>query len=191
VRPDILIAVDPGSAGAIAIKERGGEPATFQMPETRGDAIVLFRKLLEFRSSAVAYIEKISGFIPDGGASQMFEFGKSVERIGCILETLGCPVIEIPPQAWQKELSLGKSDRKPGPRCPNGLTKKQQEEWKQQNSAAIKDAKAWNAIAKRDWKNKLKSLAQQRYPQLDVTLKNCDALLILEVARKLENQKLL
>lgn len=161
------------------------------MPETRGDAIVLLRGLLEFRSSAVAYIEKISGFIPDGGASQMFEFGKSVERIGCILETLGCPVIEITPQSWQKQLELGKSDRRPAPRMPNGLDKTAQSIWKQQHSAEIKDAKAWNAVAKRDWKNKLKSVAQQRYPQLGVTLNNCDALLILEVARKNENLKLL
>jgi hypothetical protein len=35
---------------------------------------------------------------------------------------------------------------------------------------------------KREWKNKLKSEAQRRYPQLDVTLKTADALLILDYA---------
>ena len=33
-----------------------------------------------------------------------------------------------------------------------------------------------------EWKRKLKSKAQELYPQLDVTLKNCDALLILHYA---------
>lgn len=35
------------------------------------------------------------------------------------------------------------------------------------------------------WKNKLKALAQQIFPQLKVTLINADALLILEYFRKL------
>jgi hypothetical protein len=33
-----------------------------------------------------------------------------------------------------------------------------------------------------EWKRKLKSKAQELYPQLDVTLKNCDALLVLHYA---------
>ena len=33
-----------------------------------------------------------------------------------------------------------------------------------------------------EWKRKLKSKAQELYPNLDVTLKNCDALLILHYA---------
>jgi hypothetical protein len=33
-----------------------------------------------------------------------------------------------------------------------------------------------------EWKRKLKSKAQELYPQLDVTLGNCDALLILHYA---------
>lgn len=36
--------------------------------------------------------------------------------------------------------------------------------------------------SKTQWKNKLKSEAQRRYPQLDVTLKTADALLILDYA---------
>ena len=33
-----------------------------------------------------------------------------------------------------------------------------------------------------EWKRKLKAKAQELYPQLDVTLKNCDALLVLHYA---------
>ena len=39
------------------------------------------------------------------------------------------------------------------------------------------------------WKNHLKQRAQQLYPNLDVTLKTADALLILEYARMVEGAK--
>jgi hypothetical protein len=34
-----------------------------------------------------------------------------------------------------------------------------------------------------EWKRKLKAKAQELYPHLDVTLKNCDALLVLHYAQ--------
>jgi hypothetical protein len=39
---------------------------------------------------------------------------------------------------------------------------------------------------KPEWKRKLKGHAQRTYPDLTVTLKTADALLILEAARQLE-----
>ena len=107
----------------------------------------------------------------------MFEFGKSVERVGCVLETLGCPIIEIAPQAWQKLLGLGKSDRKQVP--------------KEATAEEKKAIKAFNAGATREWKRKLLEEAQRRNPNLKVTLKNCDALLILEAAKQLESAKMI
>lgn len=40
--------------------------------------------------------------------------------------------------------------------------------------------------ARREWKNKLKAMAQRLHPELVVTLKTADALLILEAAKILE-----
>jgi len=178
-----IIAIDPGSSGAVAVWQDGEEVATHKMPETRGDAIFLLKTLFVPKES-VAYIEKIAGFIPDGGASQMFEFGKSVERCGAILETLGCPIIEIPPQSWQKLMGMGKSERRQIPKELQGkkLTAAQKEEKKVIVSL--------NGKAKRAWKSKLREEAQRRYPHLKVTLDNGDALLILAVAQQLESQKI-
>ncbi len=39
------------------------------------------------------------------------------------------------------------------------------------------------------WKNVLKAEAQRRYPQLKITLKTCDALLILDYAKEKEGKK--
>lgn len=183
------VVADPGASGAIAWSNRHGafvEP----MPVTRRDAIELIDKALYDAVKPVAYIEKVAPFIPDGGASQMFQYGRMVERIGCILELRGVRLIEVTPQNWQKELNLGKSDRIAPPRMPPKMPKPQQIVWREQNKLAIKSAKAHNQKAKRDWKNKLKDEAQRRFPKLSVTLKTCDALLLLDAAIKLEGEKL-
>lgn len=164
-----LIAVDPGASGGIAWTDGAGVFIT-NIPETRGDCISLLRGIVAATPVQwTAYHEKITGFIPDGGATMMFEFGRNVERIGCILETLGVRILEVAPREWQARLALGKVDRQ---RATADMTLEQK--------AAVK---RHNAHAKQDWKNKLKADAQRRFPGLKVTLKNCDALLILDYAR--------
>jgi hypothetical protein len=181
-----IIAVDPGATGGIAAHEEGKDAEVHKMPETRRDTIDLLQQLARNPKDTVAYIEKINGYIPDGGPSQMFEFGKSVERVGCILETLGVRLIEITPQAWIKSLALGKMEKIPLPKPPKGLDKVGMSIWKQQNAENIKSVKAANQRLKTEWKNKLKSEAQRRFPSIKVTLGNCDALLILEAAKQSE-----
>lgn len=179
-----IIACDPGSSGGIAWRSPMNNNHAQKMPETRREVIDLLKhEIGENRDgSAVAYIEKVAPYIPMAGASAMFEFGRSVERVGCILETLGVRLIEVPPQAWQKALNLGKSERVPVPKMPKGLSGLQKHEWKDANAAAIKSANTHNATAARDWKNKLKGEAQRRFPEIKVTLAICDSLLLLDYA---------
>ena len=160
------------------------------MPVTRRDTIDLIKETLYEAVDPIAYMEKVAAFIPDGGASMMFEYGRKVERPGCILEMLNIRVIEIIPRSWQRELGLGKSDRISPPRMPQGFNKAQKIAWRLQNKVALDAARVHNAKAKRDWKNRLKEEAQRRFPQLNVTLKTCDALLLLDAAIKLEGEKL-
>lgn len=183
---DTVISVDPGAGGGIAWKDAAGVHCV-PMPETRGDCISFLRELVAFKwdgkgitnqsfpsQSAIAYHEKISGYIPDGGPSMMFQFGANCERVGCILETLGVRIIEVTPQAWQKELAMGKKGFQKSPPKASPEEKK-----------AVKQA---NARAKTEWKNKLKSEAQRRFPGLKITLKSADALLILDYALRRESQ---
>lgn len=168
-----LISIDPGASGGIAWKE-GDIVNAVAMPDTRGDCIALIKTILVNGKPAVAYHEKISGYIPDGGPSMMFQFGANCERVGCILETLGVRIIEITPQAWQKDFGFGKK----------GFLKKQ----KGMNATQKKDIGTMNATLKREWKNKLKAESQRRFPGVPVTLKTCDALLILDFAIRREQQ---
>jgi hypothetical protein len=164
-----IIAIDPGASGGIAV-DQGGRVTLRAMPDTRGDCITHLRSELSTATGpVVAYIEKINGYIPMAGASMMFEFGKQVERIGCILEVLGCRIIEVPPQTWQKALGLGNVGRVKADRDAGEEDKK--------------NVRNLNAKIKRDWKNKLKAEAQRRFPGVSVTLETADALLILEYAR--------
>lgn len=184
-----FIVVDPGMGGAIAWSNRHGafvEP----MPPTRRDTIDLLQKALYEPVNPVAYMEKVAAFIPDSSPSAMFEYGRNVERPGCILECFNVRIIEIIPRSWQKVLGLGNSDRIAPPRMPPKLTRTEKIDWKAKNFVALEEARVHNDRAKRNWKLKLKEEAQRRFPDLKVTLKTCDALLLLDAAIKLEGEKL-
>jgi len=187
---ELVIAVDPGAGGAIAWQIIGFPTASVEkMPETRGDTIALFKRIVgQYRATAI--IEDVVSFIPDGGASMMFNFGANVERPACILQTLGIPIEEVRPQKWQKALSLGNSDRIKVPSAPRGASPKEKREFIAMNATAIKSAKDHNATAKRDWKNKLKERAQLLYPEINATLHTCDALLILTYALNDNEQRI-
>jgi hypothetical protein len=161
----MIIAIDPGVHGGIAVGA-GPNTVVHAMPATRGDAITLMQDLyldapasVRGKDDVVVFIEKINGYIPMAGAAQMFQFGKLVERMGCIAEQMGLRVIEVPPKTWQKALGLGS-------KSSVGQEKKGQQT---------------------RWKNKLKAEAQRRFPNVKVTLDTADALLILEYARTQTN----
>lgn len=196
------ICIDPGGHGGIAWGTSRENAQCQKMPETRRDLIDLLAEIVfGHPRDCVAYLEKVAPFIPDAGASQMFEFGIQAERPGAILETLGVRLIEVTPQTWQKALNLGNSERQRVPQAPRmsspprGSSPGQKREWKKlhgpahklsvdafkkENAEAIKSIKSGNARATRDWKNKLKAESQRRFPTLSNTLANADALLILD-----------
>lgn len=175
-----FIAIDPGCSGAIAWSDRTGVHVV-PMPETRRGCIDAVQEIIKSEAvhgsdgEMIAYMEKVSSYIPGGGASMMFEYGRNVERIGCVLECKGIRIIEIIPRNWQKVLGLGKSERIKATEDMGFIEKK--------------NVTDWNAKAKRDWKNKLKSEAERRFPNQRVTLKTCDALLLLDVAIQLEGNR--
>lgn len=153
----VIIAVDPGASGGIAIRRHGGGIEVHPMPETEADVVELIGDTLREASlegdMSVAYVEQVGGFVKGSPApgSAMFNFGRNVGVIHGVLLAKKVPTIEVRPQAWQKALSVGQS-----------------------------------ATYGSNWKAHLKGLAQQRFPQLKVTLKTADALLLLEYARQRE-----
>lgn len=184
-----IIAVDPGVNGGVAWI--GGDSPRVQavhMPATVNDSVRLFCDIVkDMNGEFVAYIEKISGYIP-GAGGMLFEFGRQVERPSAILTTLGIRIIEVTPQNWQKGLSLGNSGRGRVPSVPRGLDEPGKAAWRAAHAEEIKAVKSANARLKRDWKLKLRGEAQRRFPGIDVTLATADCLLILEYGRMQERE---
>lgn len=102
-----FIAIDPGCSGAIAWSDRTGVHVV-PMPETRRGCIDAVQEIIKSEAvhgsdgEMIAYMEKVSSYIPGGGASMMFECGRNVERIGCVLECKGIRIIEIIPATGRK-----------------------------------------------------------------------------------------
>lgn len=211
------VAIDPGVHGAIAWSNRRGVGWAI-MPDSRiGILRILREQVLQADGAMVCYIEKVAPYIPGGGASMMFEFGRQAERVECVAEILSqvpghrFEIVHISPKDWQEALNLGKSERTPVPRPPapprppkelDGPSKK---EWlkrekknhkvtvknfNEQFKEQIKACESENAKLKRQWKNELRLIATHRFPEVTVTIANCDALLILDAAIVLEGSKL-
>jgi len=106
--PTVLIAIDPGKAGGIAVAFGGLPVRCVRMPPTEGDVLALLRQLVTSPSQTVAIIEEVSGYAGRGqpGCS-MFKFGRGFGFLLGVLQALGVRVELVRPQKWQKALSLG------------------------------------------------------------------------------------
>lgn len=151
----IIVAVDPGASGAMAVRYPEGQIVAFPW---RGEAefkdsikeLASLRQVDNFEFIAV--VEKVGGFT---GANQpgsaMFNFGRNTGYILGCLDMADFSIREVRPQVWQKGL----------PQTPK-----------------LASRAASQAQHKRD----LKEVAAKLFPQIKTTLKNADALLILDYA---------
>lgn len=173
----VLLGIDPGASGGIAAWY-GPTGDIEPMPQTEGDILNLLLAHSALGDGngfpKVAYIESLVKHMGAGiPASTMAVYASNHGFLVGALMALGWRVEIVTPQVWQKALGCGTTGRQ---RAPKGATADQRK--------AVQRA---NAEAKREWKNKLKAMAQRLYPGIDVTLKTCDALLILEFARRQQN----
>jgi hypothetical protein len=106
----ILIAIDPGLNGGVAL-QRDGQPAeSAPMPATEGDLVNLLRQLAADPANTVAVVEQVGGYIGQAQpASSAFKFGRGFGYVLGVFQTLGVRLELVRPQKWQKSLSLGKA----------------------------------------------------------------------------------
>lgn len=176
----MLIGIDPGASGGIAVMRDNGLVNAVKMPETTTDVCDFIQDTIKNNTDAdeQVYItmEKVGGFtgyrkVPvrcstcgsviwvkeaDPG-SAMFKFGKGYGNLeGIIIASRYIKSLhleEVTPQTWQKVVGAGTR----------------------------------SGVSKHEWKTKLKGMAQKFYPSLRVTLNTADALLILTYARRRRN----
>jgi crossover junction endodeoxyribonuclease RuvC len=145
------MAIDPGASGGIAIS-RSGRTECHAMPETQGDLLAIVREIE--RSTKIEGQELLCVLEEVSGFAGKAQPGSAMFRFG---EHFG--FIKGVIQALEIRLVLVRPQA-----------------W--QKGFGLGTASACSS--KTEWKNKLKAEAQRRFPQLSVTLKTADALLILE-----------
>lgn len=152
----LIIAIDPGAAGAIAVLE-DGKAVAYNMPETYSDIYLKLDSIIESaiyekEIPIVCYLEDVGKGMPGQSSVATAKFARHCGHLEMALYALNIPIEKVLPSKWEKTMGIGTS---------KGLTKT-------------------------EWKNKLKQKAQELYPQIKVTLKNADALLILHYAKEKE-----
>ena len=148
-----ILAIDPGLSGGIAVA-RMGEVECWPMPGTQGDLLALVREIKT--AAAVEGGELVCVLEEVSGFAGKAQPGSAMFRFG---EHFG--FIKGVVQALEVRLVLVRP-----------------QVW--QKGFGLGTASACRT--KSEWKNKLKAEGQRRFPQLNVTLKTADALLILEYA---------
>jgi hypothetical protein len=146
-----IIAIDPGLSGGVAVS-RFGKTECWPMPATQGDLLELLRSVKA--AASVEACDLVCVLEEVGGFAGKAQPGSAMFRFG---EHFG--FIKGVVQALEVRLVLVRPQA-----------------W--QKGFGLGTASACRT--KSEWKNKLKAEAQRRFPQLSVTLKTADALLILE-----------
>ena len=105
----IIIGIDPGKTGAIAIYNGPGDIEIYTMPDTEQDMNEFFRDL-KYRSTMenipmMAYIEKVNPF-PGQGVVSVWTFARSYDVVRMAMKCNNIAFDTVPPKQWQKKIGL-------------------------------------------------------------------------------------
>ena len=153
----LIIGIDPGKSGGIAYTDpESGKAIAVSMPDSPSD-IVVFLKACVKEGATTIFIEQLPRFVAGAGGK-----GPPGSRVAVLFENFGI----ILGAAMAFGLSVVRVDPK---------------RWQLEHGLGTANSCASKTI----WKNKLKARAQELFPDLKVTLKTADALLIWEYGRRL------
>lgn len=147
-----LIAIDPGKSGGIAIRHHDGTVDTAKMPETVGDLIEFFEEVVKahYHDEFEPPVAIVEDVPPFAGKAQS---GSSAFKLGRNVGQI---------EGVLQALNLRVEKVRPTT-------------WQKALGLGSR-----NGATPTEWKNKLKSRAQELRPELKLTLATCDAVLILE-----------
>lgn len=106
----IIVGVDPGASGCIAVLVDGEYSGHMHMPtmkvgnNTRVNAAALAAYLRQFQPHH-AYIEMV-GPMPGQGTASMFSFGHSAGVAQGVIQGMCIPSTMVTPQSWKKRAGL-------------------------------------------------------------------------------------
>jgi len=105
---EIIIGIDPGKKGAIAIFSNNNiDTFTIPLIENEIDEKSLFNLFIEFNNSnCMAFLEKVHS-MPKQGVASTFTFGMGYGLIKMALTGNNIPYQLVTPQAWKKKILAG------------------------------------------------------------------------------------
>jgi len=104
----LIIGIDPGASGGIAVIDTDGVPDLFKLDATEKDCMEYLSGL---PGEAFAYLERVHS-MPKQGVASSFKFGQSYGFLRGLLIGLGIPFEEVTPQKWQKAMGcMSKGDK--------------------------------------------------------------------------------
>ena len=163
----MLIAIDPGSSGAIVCKT-DGKIYTWKMPETPKD---LWDLILTLKTDdAFCWMENVGFYVSGDSATAAVKFSNHCGHIEMVLIASGIKHDKVNAQKWQHWL-IGK------PNYP-----------KISKEVSAKERTKILAKRKQERKNKIKVKMQSLYPELKITLATSDALGMLTWALNQEDK---
>lgn len=180
----VIIAIDPGASGGIAICDSQGTVSCHKRPETPKDThdlIAAARDDAYINSCGLfCYMEQVSGYAGEAQpGSAMFNFGRGYGQLEGFLIALKIPFETVVASKWQRAIGVLPSGRQRAIIVP-GMT----ESDKRSEKARVSKM---NSQLKQAHKNRMKERAQRLFPHLKVTLATSDALLILDYGLRARN----
>lgn len=116
MRASVVIAIDPGAKGGIAVQGVDGSVETHPMPEGMTQTVDLLRLIVVEhcvrQASVHGYMEKAGQHVQGNNASASCTFARHCGQLEAALYCLGVPVEQIQPTMWMKHLGAMPKDKK-------------------------------------------------------------------------------
>ena len=160
----VIVSIDPGKVGGIAVSYPDMEVQAVKMPTTLRDiwdqlAVIACE---EYPTATIrVYMEKVGTYMPGNSGPSAATFAEHVGALKMALTGLKYSYVLVLPTKWQTAF-IGKQTYPKIPKEVQG-----------------KERKTILAHRKQERKNKIKARAQELYPHLNVTLLTSDAIGIL------------
>ena len=111
MKEKVVIGIDPGLSGGIAVLGMGGDVLDVVcMPQTMQDLLEYLRGYGDY--DAVCYMESVGFGIPGQSSSATAKFARHCGHLEMALMALYIPANTVTPQKWMKSYQLGHSSTK-------------------------------------------------------------------------------
>lgn len=184
----LYVGIDPGRNGGIAVLTAVGTVAwTAKLPGDKTALLAIVRDLHDGSPSSVTHValEKVGGYVQRKGdngdvarGSHMFVFGKGVGWIEMALEACGLAFREITPQQWQKGLGIP-------PRKKHDKVRSRTLTKGRRKGTVVQEK--WGGETDREFKARLRAVAEKLFPGVKLTNATSDAILLAEFMRRSES----